>query len=173
MESILGKVANYFLAKRAKQEFSSLGNDVNAVSNSVEEGAKNWFNRLRGRMQAPLPEMLETYGLPRGLFPKNATHYELEEGTGKLTVFMPSICEVGFRDSSVIRYATKVTGTLEQGNLKDIEGMKTKVLVWVKVTCISVDRSTATKLHFNVGVKKSRPMDAYDVLRNAIEVEQF
>ncbi|MCO5600262.1 hypothetical protein L7F22_054372 [Adiantum nelumboides] len=143
-----------------------------SLSNSVEEGAKRLFNRLRGKMQKPLVELLQSYGLPKGLFPRNATHYEFEEDTGKLTVFMPTICEVGFKDSSVVRYAVIVTGTLSQGKLLNIEGLKTKVLVWAKVTSVAVD-STASKISFTVGVKKTRPFDAYDVLRDGIEVEVF
>ncbi|KAI5057228.1 hypothetical protein GOP47_0027243 [Adiantum capillus-veneris] len=102
MDSILTKASSFLLARRAKQEFSSMGDDVNSLSKSVEEGAARLFNRLRGKMQKPLVELLESYGLPKGLFPKNATHYEFEEDTGTLTVFLPTICEVGFKDSSVV-----------------------------------------------------------------------
>lgn len=124
-------------------------------------------------MQKPLAELLQSYGLPRGLFPKNATHYELEEDTGKLSVFLPSICEVGYKDSSVVRYAAKVTGTLSQGKLLNIEGLKTKILVWVKVTSICIEDSASKKVYFTAGMKKARPFDAYDVMRDGIEVEVF
>lgn len=150
-----------------------MGDDVNSLSSSVEEGAKRLYNRLRGKMQKPLPELLESYGLPKGLFPRNTTHYELEEDTGRLSVFLPSICEVGYKDSSTVRYAAKVTGTLSQGKLMNIEGIKTKILVWVKVTSITVEGSTTKKVYFTAGMKKARPIDAYDVLRDGIESEVF
>ncbi|KAH7435922.1 hypothetical protein KP509_06G084100 [Ceratopteris richardii] len=123
-------------------------------------------------MQKPLVELLESYGLPKGLFPKNVTHYEFEEDTGKLFVFIPYVCEVGFKDSSVLRYATRVTGMLSQGKFSNIEGLKTKILVWVKVTSIGADAG-ASKVSFTAGVKKARPFEAYSLLREGIEVDTF
>lgn len=121
-------------------------------------------------MQKPLPELLKEYDMPIGLFPQDATHYEFNEETGKLSVFIPSICEVGYKDSSVLRFLTVVTGYLEKGKLADIEGIKTKVLVWAKVTCISTEGS---KVHFITGVKKTRNRNAYEVLRGGIIVDKF
>jgi hypothetical protein len=124
-------------------------------------------------MQKPLSEILASYGLPKGIFPRNATHYEWDEGTAKLTVFLPSVLEMGFKDASVMKYAMKVSATLSQGKLMNIEGMKTKILVWVKVTSITVEDSNPKKMCFMAGVKKSRPWDAYDVARDGVEVEGF
>ncbi|GFY82411.1 hypothetical protein Acr_02g0006510 [Actinidia rufa] len=104
-------------------------------------------------MQKPLPELLKDYDLAVGIFPRDATNYEFNEETGKLTVYIPSICEVGYKDSSVLRFSTTVTGYLEKGKLADIDGMKTKVMIWVKVSCISADGG---KLHFTAGMKKNQ-----------------
>ncbi|KAL0817493.1 hypothetical protein Bca101_073937 [Brassica carinata] len=90
--------------------------------------------------------------------------------TRKLTVFIPTICEVGYKDSSVLRFTTTVTGFLEKGKLADVEGMKTKVMIWVKVTSISADSS---KVHLTAGMKKSRSRDAYEVLRDGVEIDKF
>lgn len=121
-------------------------------------------------MQKPLPDLLKEYNIAIGIFPRDATNYEFNEETGKLTVFIPSICEVGYRDSSVLRFSTIVTGYLEKGKLSDIEGIKTKVMIWVKVTSISAD---GAKLHFAAGMKKTRDRCAYEVLRDGISVERF
>lgn len=122
-------------------------------------------------MQKPLTELLKEHDLAVGIFPRDATNYELNEETGKLTVFIPSICEVDYRDSSVLRFSTVVTGYLEKGKLSAIEGMKTKVMsIWVKVTCITSDGG---KLHFTAGVKKTRSRDAYEVLRGGFNVDKF
>lgn len=127
-------------------------------------------NHLTGKMQKPLPELLKEYDLPVGIFPRDATNYEFNEETKKLTVFIPQVCEVGYRDSSVLRFFTTVTGYLEKGKLADIEGMKTKVIIWVKVTTIS---SEGSKLHVTAGMKKTRTRVAYDVLRDGIRVDKF
>lgn len=121
-------------------------------------------------MQKPLPELLQEYDLAVGIFPRDATNYEFNEETKKLTVFIPSICEVGYRDSSVLRFATSVTGYLEKGKLTDVEGLKTKVMIWVKVTCISTEGS---KIHFTAGMKKTRSRDAYEVLRDGVSIDKF
>ncbi|KAI3786820.1 hypothetical protein L1987_40820 [Smallanthus sonchifolius] len=121
-------------------------------------------------MQKRLTELLKEHDLPVGIFPREATNYEFDEQTKKLTVFIPSICEVGYRDSSVLRFSTSVTGYLEKGKLTDVEGLKTKVMIWVKVTCIASERS---KLHFTAGFKKTRNREAYEVCRDGIAVDKF
>ena len=121
-------------------------------------------------MQKPLQELLKEHDLAVGIFPRDATNYEFNEETKKLTVFIPSICEVGYRDSSVLRFSNVVTGYLEKGKLADVEGMKTKVVIWVKVTSISAEGS---KLYFQAGVKKSRSREAYEVVRDGVCVDKF
>lgn len=126
---------------------------------------------LIGKMQKPLTQLLKEYDMAIGIFPSDATNYEFNEETGKLTVFIPEVCEVGFKDSSVLRIATTVTGYLEKGKFSDIEGMKTKVtMMWVKVTCIKAEKS---KLHFTAGLKKTRDREAYEVTRTGVIVDKF
>ncbi|KAI0519841.1 hypothetical protein KFK09_007302 [Dendrobium nobile] len=170
MDQILNKVGGYWFSRRANKEISSVGDDLNSFSSSIENGAKWLVNKLKGKMQKPLPDLLQEYDLPVGIFPRDATNYEFNEETRKLTVFIPSICEVGYKDSSVLRFLTCVTGYLEKGTLSDIEGMKTKVIIWAKVTSISTQGS---KVHFNTSVKKTRSRDAYEVLRDGIIVDKF
>ena len=120
-----------------------------------------------------LPDLLREYNLPPGLFPQNITCYEFDATKAKLTVYLPSTCEVIFSDNSVIRYATRVKGILVRGKLTGIEGMKTKVLVWVKVTSVAVEGYKSDKVWFTAGVKKSRPKDAYEMPRDAVRVQEF
>lgn len=121
-------------------------------------------------MQKPLIELLKEHDLPIGIFPRDATNYEFNEQTGKLVVYIPQVCEVGYRDSSVLRFSTSVSGYLEKGKLTDIEGMKTKVLIWAKVTTIT---SEGSKLHFSAGMKKTRRKEAYEVSRDGVSVDKF
>ncbi|XP_012569050.1 uncharacterized protein At5g01610-like, partial [Cicer arietinum] len=152
------------------KELNSVGDDINSLSSSIEGGTKWLVNKLKGKMQKPLTELLKEYDLPIGLFPRDATNYEFNEETGKLVVYIPQLCEVGYRDSSVLRFSTSVSGYLEKGKLAEIEGMKTKVLVWVKVTTIS---SEGSKLHFTAGMKKTRKRDAYEVSRDGVIIDKF
>ncbi|KAI3447822.1 hypothetical protein Pfo_004487 [Paulownia fortunei] len=170
MDQVFNKVGSYWLGQKANKELSSVGNDINSLSTSIEGGAKWLVNKIKGKMQKPLTELLKDYDLAVGIFPREATNYEFNEETRKLTVYIPSVCEVGYKDQSVLRFSTVVTGYLEKGKLADIEGIKTKVIVWIKVTCISSEES---KLHFNAGMRKSRSRDAYEVLRDGIVVDKF
>ncbi|EEF47817.1 uncharacterized protein At5g01610 [Ricinus communis] len=173
MEKALTKVGSFWISKKAKEEFSHISQDISTFSDTVEEKAKWVFNKLKGKPQKSLSDVLREYNLPPGIFPQNIKCYELEESRGKLVVHLQSPCEVCFKDSSVVRYATRVKGTLSRGKLNGIEGMKTKVLVWVKVTSLSVESLKSDKVWFTAGVKKSRPKDAYEFPREAIKVEEF
>ncbi|OIW07410.1 hypothetical protein TanjilG_19251 [Lupinus angustifolius] len=121
-------------------------------------------------MQKPLTELLKEHDLPIGIFPRDATNYELDEEIGKLVVYIPEVCEVGYKDSSVLRFFTTVTCYLEKGRISEIEGMKIKVLVWVKVTTISCEGS---KLHFIVGMRRTKNREPFEVSRDGVPIEKF
>ncbi|KAJ3676457.1 hypothetical protein LUZ60_003869 [Juncus effusus] len=171
MDSILNKAGSYWFKEKAGKQIDSIGDDINNLSTSIGDGAKWLVNKVKGKMQKALPELLREFELPVGLFPKDATNYEFNEETKKLTVFIPSISEVGYKDSSVLRFNTTVTGYLEKGKLSEIEGMKTKTLIWGKVINVKVE---GAKVNFTTSVKKAgRSRDAYEVLRDGVCVEKF
>ncbi|GFQ02055.1 uncharacterized protein at5g01610 [Phtheirospermum japonicum] len=146
---------------------------MQTVSNVVEEKAKWIFDKLKGKPTRSLPDLLREHNLPPGIFPHNITTYEFDETKSRLTVHLPFACEVSFKDSSIVRYATRVKCILLRGKLMGIEGMKTKVLVWVKVTNVAIEGNKSEKVCFTAGVKKSRPKDAYTVPCEAVRVEEF
>ncbi|XP_050381612.1 uncharacterized protein At5g01610-like [Argentina anserina] len=171
MDQILNKAGSYWFSQKATKEISSVGDDINSLQSSISGGASWLVNKVKGSMQKPLPELLKEYDLAVGIFPRDATNYEFIQETGKLTVYIPSVCEVGYRDSSVLRFFTTVTGYLKKGKLEDIQGIKTKVtLLWVKVTSIS---SGGSKLNFQAGMNRSRSREAYEVSRDGITVDKF
>ncbi|XP_062202334.1 uncharacterized protein At5g01610-like [Phragmites australis] len=170
MDQIMGKVGGYWFSQKAGKEMNSVGDDINSISSSIGDGAKWMVNKIKGKMQKPLPEFIKEYDLPIGLFPQDATNYEFNEETKKLTVYIASACEVGYKDSSVLRFSTCVTGYLEKGKLSDIDGLKTKILIWTKVTAV---RTEATKVHFAAGMNKTRNRDAYEVVRDGVGIDKF
>ncbi|KAG5536546.1 hypothetical protein RHGRI_024089 [Rhododendron griersonianum] len=167
------KASTFWASNKAKQEISNITQDLSTFSSTVEDKAKWIFNKLKGKPSKALPDLLREYNLPPGLFPQNITCYEFDAANGKLIVYSPSPCEASFKDSSILRYAPRVKGTLSRGKLTGIEGMKTKALVWVKVTGVVVESYKSDKVLFVAGVKKSRPKDAYEITRNAVKVEEF
>ncbi|KAG5042298.1 hypothetical protein AAZX31_03G044200 [Glycine max] len=170
MDQIFNKVGSYWFNQKASSQLNSVGDDINSMTNSIEGGTKWLVNKIKGKMQKALPELLKEYDLPIGIFPRDATNYEFNEETGKLVVFIPQVCEVGYKDSSVLRFFTTVTGYMEKGKLADIEGMKTKVLIWVNVTTIL---SEGSKLYVTAGMKKRRSREAYEVTRDGVCVDKF
>ncbi|XP_078442752.1 DUF538 family protein (Protein of unknown function, DUF538) [Wolffia australiana] len=173
MEKTLSKVGSFWIAKKAKEEINSIGDDLSRFSGTVEEKARWVFEKLKGKHQKSLQELLREHGLPPGLFPRNVKCHEFDPARGKLVVHLPAVSEASFTDGSVMRYATRVKGTLTRGKLSNVEGMKTKVLVWVKVTQVSVEGARSDKVSFVAGVKKLRPRDAYEFPREAVSVEDF
>ncbi|KAL3631204.1 hypothetical protein CASFOL_024188 [Castilleja foliolosa] len=167
------KAGSFWLSKKAKEEFNNISQDLNTVSNVVEEKAKWIFDKLKGKPTRSLPDLLREHNLPPGLFPNNITTYEFDETKSRLTVHLPFTCEVSFKDSSIVRYATRVKCILLRGKLMSIEGMKTKVLVWVKVTNVAIEGNKSEKVCFTAGVKKSRPKDVYAVPCEAVRVDEF
>ncbi|GAV61118.1 DUF538 domain-containing protein [Cephalotus follicularis] len=177
MEKALTKVSSFkvggsWISKKAMEEFSNITEDINTFSSTVEEKAKWLFNKLKGKPLKALPDLLREYNLPPGLFPQNITCYEFDESKAKLIVYLPYTCEVSFKDSA-IRYATRVKAILLRGKLTGIEGMKTKILVWVKITSVAVESYKSDKVWFTAGVKKSRPKIAYETPHDAVRVEEF
>lgn len=167
------KAGSFWVSKKAKEEISNISQDLSTFSNTVEKKAKWVFDKLKGKPLKPLPDFLREYNLPPGLFPQNVLCYEFDESKLKLVVHLPNPCEVCFKDQSVIRYATRVKALVSRGKLTVIDGMKTKVLVWVKITSVVVENYRSDKVWFTAGVKKSRPRDAYETPRDAIRVDEF
>ncbi|KAK8600037.1 hypothetical protein V6N12_049897 [Hibiscus sabdariffa] len=62
MDQILNKVGSYWLGQKANKEISSVGDDLNSLSTSIEGGAKWLVNKIKGKMQKPLPELLKEQG---------------------------------------------------------------------------------------------------------------
>lgn len=143
------------------------------VSNIVLEMISANMNKNDGcaeKRKKPLADVLQEFELPPGIFPREATKYKLDEEAKTLTVTIPTICEVSYRDSSVLRFSTSVTCHIEKGKLTEIEGLKTKVVIWVRVTAIV---SEDAKLIFTAGLNKTRERKIYQVVRDGIPVDKF
>ncbi|KAF7845276.1 DUF538 family protein [Senna tora] len=172
MDQVVSKVGTYWFSQKASKELNSVSTDINSLTNSIEGGTKWLVNKVKGKMQKALPEFLKEYDLPIGMFPRDATNYEFNEETKKLVVHIPEVCEVGYKDSSVLRFDTVVSGVLENGKLSEVEGMKTKVtLIWIKVTNIVTEGPS--KLHVTAGLRKTRSREAYEIPRDGVLVDKF
>ncbi|KAJ4796355.1 Cp protein [Rhynchospora pubera] len=178
MEKALTKLSSFTISRKAKEEIASIGEDLSRFSSTVEEKAKWVFEKLKGCISKntfSFPCQIYCVSITYHLasFLKNVVTYELDESKSKVVVHLSGPCEVSFKDSSIIRYAPRVKATLARGKLSNIEGMKTKSLVWVKVTHVGVESYKSDKVTFTAGVKKIKAKDAYEVPRDAIRIEEF
>ncbi|KAG9443835.1 hypothetical protein H6P81_015175 [Aristolochia fimbriata] len=79
--------------------------------------------------------VLEQNDFPRGLLPHGATGYELDPKTGRFSVFFNGSCSFSLPDSSYrLSYASVITGTISKGKLKNLGGVRVKVLFfWLRI----------------------------------------
>ncbi|CAN6362666.1 unnamed protein product [Urochloa humidicola] len=103
-------------------------------------------------------EMLERYNFTEGILPVGVTGYVLRPD-GSFEVYLPGDC--AFRAGSMlIRYGSRVAGTIRPASITGVEGVKVKALLaWVAVT--EVDRDD-DRFRFSAGlVSKSFPVDTF------------
>lgn len=94
-------------------------------------------------------EVLESYDFPVGLLPKGATGYELDERSGKFTVYFEGTCIFGIK-SYDLRYKSMIKGVISRGKLAKLRGISVKIeLVWLRITEVTRD---GDDIHFYVGV---------------------
>ncbi|KAL0333169.1 UNVERIFIED_CONTAM: hypothetical protein Sangu_1473100 [Sesamum angustifolium] len=48
MDQVMNKVGSYWLGQQASKEFNSVGNEINALSNNLEDGAKWLVHKMKG-----------------------------------------------------------------------------------------------------------------------------
>ncbi|KAH0638927.1 hypothetical protein KY285_035513 [Solanum tuberosum] len=171
MDMVMNKAGSYLIGQKAGKEFNSVTNDLNNLQNSITGGTKKLVNKMKGKTQRPLPELLKEYEIPAGIFPREATNYEFNEETKKLTVHLPEICEITYRDASIVRFNNTVSAHIEKGKLDEIEGMKTKVMfLFITVSVILFEQ---TEIHFTAGLRRTRPRNAYEAIRDGLGIDKF
>ncbi|XP_024973479.1 uncharacterized protein At5g01610-like [Cynara cardunculus var. scolymus] len=166
----MDQMMNFWFSGKAGKDMENVTKDINNMPKKIAGGANKMVNSVTAKKQKPLSELLHEFELPAGIFPREAKHYEFDNETKKLTVTLPTICEVSYRDSSVLRFSTSVTGHIEKGKISEIEGLKTRIVIWVKVTCIVCEEMN---LHFTAGLGKTRSRKVYEMVRDGITVDKF
>ena len=135
---------------------------------------QSWFGSA-GITQQPLGGVLDEYNIPKGVFPKNHSRYKFEpyEGgnSGKLIITVPNIMEVRFSDGHMLRFDTEIICSIEEGQVTDIEGVKSQGnLRWIDVTAIIV---RGDKMDFMCGSKKTKEIKWYTSQRDGVEVFKY
>ncbi|KAJ1685957.1 hypothetical protein LUZ63_017347 [Rhynchospora breviuscula] len=94
-------------------------------------------------------DMLEKYNFPRGILPEGVTDYLLQSD-GYFEVYFKSDCEFKVAKKYLARYDQKISGYIDTGTLKNLNGISVKVLfIWIGVS--EVDRASETEINFYLG----------------------
>ncbi|KAG6528776.1 uncharacterized protein At5g01610-like [Zingiber officinale] len=93
-------------------------------------------------------DLLEKFGLPKGLLPHLADNYSLADD-GSFEVRLEKPCYVQFTD--LVSYAETITGHISYGTISEIQGIQVKkFFAWFSVTNIrAVEESNS--IEFNAG----------------------
>ncbi|XP_020584550.1 uncharacterized protein LOC110027445 [Phalaenopsis equestris] len=93
-------------------------------------------------------EMLEKFDFPKGILPEGVQSYLLRND-GSFDVFLGDFCELKVSGNYLLRYKKKISGKLEPGSLKNLDGVSVKILfLWFGIN--EVIRS-GDELRFYVG----------------------
>jgi len=104
-------------------------------------------------------EILEDHDLPKKLIPGNVTSYDFNAATGRFKVLLSSDAKARFGGFKVV-YGKTLTGTLQQGLISDLKGVKVKVGLSLSLKTV---RDKGDKLAFGLGkISKQLPRSAFD-----------
>lgn len=93
-------------------------------------------------------DLLESFDFPRGILPQGVQSYLLRKD-GSFEVYLGGDCEFKVTGGYLLKYKTKITGTVESGTIKNLNGVSVKVLfLWFGIG--EIVRS-GDELNFYVG----------------------
>lgn len=95
-------------------------------------------------------ELLRSYGLPSGLFPKSVKAYKFDE-TGRLEVHLDRPCMAKFENR--VFFESTVRANLSFGHLKGLQGLSQEELfLWLPVKDILVNDPSSGLILFDIGL---------------------
>lgn len=97
-----------------------------------------------------LHDLLQSQGLPAGLFPENVKSYDLDQ-MGRLEVHLEGPCMAKF--DTRVYFDSVVRANLTYGGLKALEGLSQEELfLWLPVKGITVNDPSSGLILFDIGV---------------------
>ncbi|CAI9773889.1 unnamed protein product [Fraxinus pennsylvanica] len=98
-------------------------------------------------------DILESHGLPMGLFPKGISDISFNPASGRLELHLlsPSPCDAKFETS--VRNEYSIMGTLAYGHILNLSGVAAQELfLWLPMKGIHVDIPSSGFIYFDVGI---------------------
>ncbi|XP_006663324.1 uncharacterized protein At5g01610-like [Oryza brachyantha] len=85
-------------------------------------------------------EMLQRFGFPVGILPEGVQGYRLGEDGSSFEVYLAGDCQFRAAKRYVLRYSSRVAGSVAAGSITSLEGVKVKeTFVWLRISQVDVD----------------------------------
>uniref|UniRef100_A0ACD6A6C9 Uncharacterized protein n=1 Tax=Avena sativa TaxID=4498 RepID=A0ACD6A6C9_AVESA len=106
-------------------------------------------------------EMLKRYDFPPGILPEGAQSYTIRPD-GSFQVNFPEDCHFRVAKQYNVRYSTRVAGTIQNGSISGLEGVKVKIIfAWIRIDEVGRD---GDELTLKAGpISQSFPVDVFSV----------
>ncbi|CAH9102874.1 unnamed protein product [Cuscuta epithymum] len=109
------------------------------------------WNKVSHSASPSIYDLLQTHGLPMGIFPKGISDYSLDPSSGRFELRRARSCAAQFETD--VWYDVSVTGTLSYGQISNLSGIAAQELfLWFPVNEIRVDIPSSGLIYFDVGV---------------------
>jgi hypothetical protein len=101
---------------------------------------------------------LTDHGLPTGLLPDNVTSVDFDPATGQFSLVLRAEVRATFGGYKV-RYKTRITGVLTEGQIQHLKGVQAKKGLWLPVGGMVLSGSS---IAFQIGpVTKKLPVSEF------------
>lgn len=84
--------------------------------------------------------LLESYNFPAGLLPVGVKGYDLDQSTGKFSLYLNGTCSFSAEGSYQLKYKSTISGHIAKNKLTNLSGISVKILfLWLNI--VEVDRN--------------------------------
>ncbi|WOG83806.1 hypothetical protein DCAR_0102984 [Daucus carota subsp. sativus] len=94
-------------------------------------------------------DLLESYNFPAGLLPVGVQGYDLDQSTGKFSLYLNGSCSFSAEGSYQLKYKSTISGKIAKNKLTNLSGISVKILfLWLNI--VEVDRN-GDEIELSVG----------------------
>lgn len=79
-------------------------------------------------------DLLESYNFPVGLLPVGVQSYDLDQSTGKFSLYLNGTCSFAAEGSYQLKYKSTISGNIAKNRLTNLSGINVKILfLWLNI----------------------------------------
>ncbi|KAK1353100.1 Nuclear transition protein like [Heracleum sosnowskyi] len=125
---------------------------------------------VRSYESVTIYDLLKSYHLPRGLFPKGVKDFSFDD-SGTFQVYLDQPCNSMYENE--LHYDRNVSGVLTPGKIDQLSGISARDLfLWFQVQEIRVDIPSSGLIYFDVGVvSKQFSLSSFETPKECLAVQ--